>query len=96
MAKTGDAYTLSGPALIAADGVESLVRGQLGVALEGEQAITYRFSRASVGTKSNSRSSIRSTTFLSVVKALAGRRPPGPRSRVHRRHDTVTSGAAFG
>ena len=58
MAKTGDAYTLSGPALIAADGVESLVRGQLGVALEGEQAITYRFSRASVGTKSNSRSSI--------------------------------------
>ena len=39
--KTGEAYTLSGPALVAADGVESLVRGQLGVALEGEQGINY-------------------------------------------------------
>ena len=41
MAETGEAYTLSGPALVAADGVESLVRGQLGVALEGEQGINY-------------------------------------------------------
>ena len=39
--KTGEAYNLSGAALVAADGVESLVRGQLGVALEGEQGINY-------------------------------------------------------
>src|SRR6478672_9885488 len=38
---TGEAYNLSGAALVAADGVESLVRGQLGVALEGEQGINY-------------------------------------------------------
>jgi putative polyketide hydroxylase len=39
--KTGEAYTLSGEALVAADGVDSLVRGRLGVALEGEQGINY-------------------------------------------------------
>ena len=38
---TGEAYNLSGAALVAADGVDSLVRVQLGVALEGEQGINY-------------------------------------------------------
>ena len=39
--QTSETYTLSGEALVAADGVDSLVRQQLGIALEGEQGINY-------------------------------------------------------
>src|SRR5262249_62123634 len=38
---TGETYTLAGEALVAADGVDSLIRQQLGIALEGEQGINY-------------------------------------------------------
>ncbi|MER6081333.1 FAD-dependent monooxygenase [Streptomyces sp. NPDC001833] len=38
---TGESYTLSGAALVAADGVDSFIRGALGVRLEGEQAIHH-------------------------------------------------------
>ena len=38
---TGDTYTLAGEALVAADGVHSTVRGQLGIALNGEQALHH-------------------------------------------------------
>ena len=36
---TGDSYTLAGEALVAADGADSTVRTQLGIALNGEQGI---------------------------------------------------------
>lgn len=36
---TGDTYTLAGEALVAADGADSTVRAQLGIALNGEQGI---------------------------------------------------------
>jgi putative polyketide hydroxylase len=38
---TGETSTLTGEALVAADGVESLVRRELGIALEGEQGIHH-------------------------------------------------------
>ena len=38
---TGRAYTLTGAALVAADGVDSLVREQLGVRLEGDQGLSH-------------------------------------------------------
>ncbi|MEE3751892.1 FAD-dependent monooxygenase [Mycobacterium intracellulare] len=38
---TGDTYTLAGEALVAADGVDSTVRRQLGIALNGEQGIHH-------------------------------------------------------
>ncbi|WP_427919193.1 FAD-dependent monooxygenase [Streptomyces sp. cg40] len=38
---TGESYALSGAALVAADGVDSLVRQALGVRLEGEQGIHH-------------------------------------------------------
>ena len=38
---TGETYTLAGEALVAADGVESTVRSQLGIALKGEQALHH-------------------------------------------------------
>lgn len=38
---TEETYTLTGAALVAADGVDSLVRGQLGVALVGEQSVSH-------------------------------------------------------
>jgi 2-polyprenyl-6-methoxyphenol hydroxylase-like FAD-dependent oxidoreductase len=37
----GEPYELSGAALVAADGIDSLVRAQLGIPLEGEQGIHY-------------------------------------------------------
>lgn len=37
----GDAYTITGSALVAADGVDSLVRAQLGIGLDGEQAVNH-------------------------------------------------------
>lgn len=40
--ETGDTYTLAGDALVAADGVDSTVRTQLGIALNGEQGL-HRF-----------------------------------------------------
>jgi 2-polyprenyl-6-methoxyphenol hydroxylase-like FAD-dependent oxidoreductase len=40
-APSGAGYTISGSALIAADGVDSLVRAQLGIALEGAQAVRH-------------------------------------------------------
>jgi putative polyketide hydroxylase len=36
---TGDTYTLAGEALVAADGVDSTVRAQLGIALTGERGL---------------------------------------------------------
>lgn len=38
---TGDTYTLAGEALVAADGIDSTVRRQLGIALNGEQGIHH-------------------------------------------------------
>ncbi|RAV08114.1 hypothetical protein DQP57_17335 [Mycobacterium colombiense] len=38
---TGDTYTLAGDALVAADGADSTVRRQLGIALNGEQGIHH-------------------------------------------------------
>lgn len=38
---TGDTYTLAGEALVAADGVDSTVRHQLGIALNGEQGLHH-------------------------------------------------------
>jgi putative polyketide hydroxylase len=38
---TDEAYAQSGEALVAADGVDSVVRRQLGISLEGEQGINY-------------------------------------------------------
>jgi putative polyketide hydroxylase len=38
---TGKTYTLAGEALVAADGVDSTVRSQLGIALKGEQALHH-------------------------------------------------------
>jgi 2-polyprenyl-6-methoxyphenol hydroxylase-like FAD-dependent oxidoreductase len=38
---TGETYILTGEALVAADGVDSLVRSRLGIALEGEQGIHH-------------------------------------------------------
>lgn len=38
---TGDTYTLAGEALVAADGADSTVRCQLGIALNGEQGIHH-------------------------------------------------------
>lgn len=38
---TGDTYTLAGDALVAADGVDSTVRTQLGIALNGEQGLHH-------------------------------------------------------
>ncbi|WP_225330406.1 FAD-dependent monooxygenase [Mycobacterium sp. WUMAC-025] len=38
---TGDTYTLAGEALVAADGVDSTIRRQLGIALNGEQGIHH-------------------------------------------------------
>ncbi len=38
---TGQTYTLTGAALVAADGAASAVRAQLGVELKGQQAINY-------------------------------------------------------
>lgn len=40
-APSGDSYTISGSALVAADGVESLVRAQLGITLQGVQAVRH-------------------------------------------------------
>jgi 2-polyprenyl-6-methoxyphenol hydroxylase-like FAD-dependent oxidoreductase len=37
----GDAYRLAGAALVAADGIDSLVREQLGIQLEGEQGLHH-------------------------------------------------------
>ncbi|MFD1323342.1 FAD-dependent monooxygenase [Micromonospora sonneratiae] len=39
--ESGATYALSGSALVAADGVESLVRTQLGIALDGQQAVHH-------------------------------------------------------
>ncbi|MCA2185639.1 FAD-dependent monooxygenase [Nonomuraea cavernae] len=39
--RSGTAYTISGSALVAADGVDSLVRRQLGIALDGAQAVSH-------------------------------------------------------
>jgi putative polyketide hydroxylase len=38
---TGDTYTLAGEALVAADGADSTVRRQLGIALNGEQGLHH-------------------------------------------------------
>ena len=38
---TGQTYTLTGDAIVAADGVDSTVRRQLGIALAGEQALNH-------------------------------------------------------
>jgi 2-polyprenyl-6-methoxyphenol hydroxylase-like FAD-dependent oxidoreductase len=38
---TGETYTLAGEALVAADGVDSTVRSQLGIALNGEQGLHH-------------------------------------------------------
>ena len=38
---TGESYTLPGEALVAADGVDSLVRRELGIGLKGEQGIHH-------------------------------------------------------
>jgi putative polyketide hydroxylase len=38
---TGETYTVTGEALVAADGVDSTVRRQLGIALDGEQGIHH-------------------------------------------------------
>lgn len=38
---TGDTYTLAGEALVAADGVDSTVRTQLGITLNGEQGMNH-------------------------------------------------------
>jgi putative polyketide hydroxylase len=38
---TGKTYTLAGAALVAADGIGSTVRNQLGIALSGEQGLDH-------------------------------------------------------